>query len=606
LSSVESAEPGAYRTSRTPFAREPMDALSANDPTEQVVMMFCAQVCKTEVGNNWVGACIQDSPGPMLIVQPTQDMARRWGAQRLSPLIESTPALRELVAESRSRDSTNTQTLKEFRGGVMVIAGANSPSGLASMPVRRLFLDEVDRFPPDAGGEGDPVDIALKRTSTFRSSRKILITSTPTIKGYSRIEAAYAASDRRVYYVPCPSCGTFQPLRWGNVKWPKGEPRKAQIVCREEECEHRWTEPERLDAIALGQWQETEDGDGVLDTTIPELPKADRSGRVRGYHLNILYSPWVAPGEAAAEWYEVHKDPVRLKVWINTRLGETWDESASERRIDTTGLAERCEVFAAPCPAGVAVLTAGVDTQDDRLEVEVVGWSLGEESFSIDHRVIYGDPSAAQVWRDLDRILTKAYRHERGGSMRISVACVDTGGHHTLAAYRYCKSHEARARPRVWAIKGRGGQDVIPWPRKPSRSNKGKVNLFVIGVDSFKADIFARLGVDKPGPGYMHFPLERADADYFDQLTAEYVSTRYVKGFPKREWKKRPGARNEALDLRVYATAALEGWKAMGGSIARALDKVATKGAGSAATAAPTTKRKARDNGFIGRKKHWL
>ncbi|ABK45390.1 phage terminase GpA [Magnetococcus marinus MC-1] len=553
LSSVASGEPGPWRTSRTPYLKEIMDCLSPSSSVERVVFMKGAQLGGTEAGLNWIGYVIQQAPGPMLLVQPTVETAKRNSKQRIDPLIEGSAALRQIVKDPRSRDSGNTVLSKEFPGGILMMTGANSAVGLRSMPIRFLFMDEIDGYPGDADGEGDPVALAVQRTVTF-ANRKILMVSTPTIKGYSRIEAAYAESDQRKFYVPCPHCGEFQVLVWAQVKWNKGERQAAFYEC--EFCHAPIQDYQKSQMFREGVW----------------LAEGDGDGRTAGFHLSSLYSPhgWTSWGDVAVEHGQVYKDPPRLKTWTNTKLGETWEEDAD--RVDGEGLMARREAWGELLPADVAVLTAGVDVQDDRLEIEIVGWGRDEESWSIDYRVLWGDPSSPAVWEDLDNLLRYPRPHSRQlPDMTIRAAAIDTGGHHTLKSYAFCRSRQGR---RIWAIKGRGGMGVPIWPRKPSTKNKGKVPLFIVGVDACKEAILSRLRIEEPGPGFLHFPMQR-DADYFKQLTAESVVTRYHKGRPIREWKKRDSDRNEALDCRVYAMAALQGLIAMGFRLNRDVEKLA-------------------------------
>ena len=553
LASVASGEPGPWRTSRTPYLKEIMDCLSPASPMERVVAMFGSQLGKTECGLNWVGYAVHHAPGPMLMVQPTVEMAKRYSKQRVGPLIESSPVLREKIRPARAKDSGNTVLSKEFPGGILLMTGANSAVGLSSAPIRYLFMDEVDRFPGDADGEGDPVALAIQRTANF-SNRKILLTSTPTIKGFSRVEAAYAESDQRRYWVPCPECGEFQVLAWKQIRWPKGDRENAFYVCIH--CEYEIQNHHKGWMLDKGKW----------------IAEAEGDGKTAGFHLSSLYSPhgWTSWGEIAVEHGQVYKDPTRLKVWVNTKLGESWEEDAE--RIDGDGLLSRREEFGVFLPDGIAVLTAGVDIQDDRLEIEVVGWGKDEESWSVDYRVLWGDPSSPNLWKDLDALLGRAFPHCRQVSnLPIRAVAVDTGGHHTLKAYDYCRPRLGR---RIWAIKGRGGMGIPIWPRRPSRNNKGKVPLFTLGVDAAKEAIFSRLKLGEPGPGYCHFPMQR-DSEYFKQLTAEHVVTRFQKGLPIREWRKRDNDRNEALDCRVYAMSALQGLVSMGLGLNREAARIA-------------------------------
>jgi phage terminase large subunit GpA-like protein len=558
LSSVASAEPGRWSTSRTPYLTEVMEALSVSRRVERVVLMKGGQLGGTETGLNWMGYVIHHAPGPMLFVQPTVEGAKRVSKQRVDALIEASPELSARVKDPRSRDSGNTILMKEFPGGVLALTGANSAVGLRSMPVRYLFLDEVDGYPGDADGEGDPVSLAVQRAATF-ANRKIFLCSTPTLKGFSRIEAAYLESDQRIFEVPCDNCGEFSRILWRDIRWPEGCLAEAAWHCPHCECAH--AEHRKPVLLADGRWRATAVGDG----------------RTWGFHLSSLYSPWLTWGEIATEHKAAKDDPVRLKVWVNTKLAETWEDRDGEK-LDAEGLMERREAYGPAVPAQAAVLTCGVDVQDDRLELELVGWGRDEESWSVDYKILWGDPSDKTVWNDLEGYLSQRFPHETlADGLRIDAACIDTGGHHTLAAYAFCRGRE---RKRIWAIKGAAGKRPI-WPKRPSKANRGKVNLFLVGVDAAKEAVYARLRKQEPGAGTCHFPLDR-DAVYFEQLTAETLRTKYLKGFPQRYWWKPDGRRNEALDCRVYAYAALYGLLSMGLNLNRRVN---------ALPAAPVTRR---------------
>lgn len=537
------AEPGRWRTARTPYLREIMDTLSTGSPFERVVMMKGAQTGGTEAGLNWLGYIIHNAPGLVMLVQPSLDMVRRNTVTRIDPLIAASPVLHELVSAPRSRDAGNSLFRKSFPGGQLVMTGANSAIGLRSTPVRYLFLDEVDGYPGDADGEGDPVALAIQRTATFRGRRKILMVSTPTLKGYSRIEAAFLESDQRFYHVPCLHCGDMAAITWARIRWPEGRQQDAYLVC--DACGGVHHEHDKPRLLECGRWKPTAEGDG----------------RTAGFHLSALYSPWESWAEIAVEHGKVRKDPPRLQVWVNTRLGESWEDQAGDT-VPADPLMARREDWGDGLPEGIAVLTAGVDVQGDRLELQIVGWGRDEECWVIDYRVIWGDPSGPRVWADLDLALQGSYAHPGAApDLPIRAIAIDTGGHHTKAAYEFCRTRLAR---RIWAIKGRGGPGVPVWPRRPTRANKGKIPLFIIGVDAVKDAVYARLKLTEPGPGAIHFH-RRLDAEYFRQLTAERVVTRFEKGRPLRSWQpKRDGERNEALDTFVYAHAALHGLISMG------------------------------------------
>jgi phage terminase large subunit GpA-like protein len=493
------------------------------------------------VYNNWLGYIIHHVPGPALMVQPTVEMAKRTSKQRLAPMIAESPVLADRVKDPRARDSGNTQLAKEYPGGILVITGANSAVGLRSMPVRYLFLDEVDGYDHDVDGEGDPVELAVKRTATFARNRKVFIVSTPTVKGFSRIETAFERSDQRYFNVPCPECGTLQPIVWGNIRWENRDPSTAALVC--EHCDAQIPEYKKTWLLENGRWVASDEGDG----------------KTVGFHLSALYSPlgWYSWEQAVRDFLQAKKAGAEaLKTWSNTVLGETWEDAGES--VDEHALLAKREKYPAEVPAGALVLCAGVDVQDDRLEVAVYGYGPGEESWAIDYRVLWGDPGQQALWKQLDDILmTGTYKSEHGHRMGISATCIDSGGHHTQAVYDYVKPRQSH---RIFAIKGMAGfgRPIMSSPsRKRTGRNRRQVNLFTVGVDPAKGLLYSRLKLTEKGPGYCHFPAtEDFDEEFFAQLTAEKCVTRYVKGFPKREWIK-TRSRNEALDCTVYALAAL-------------------------------------------------
>jgi len=530
LSPESSAEPGLWSTDRATYQRGMMQAIS--DPKiENIVFMTGAQIGKTEIINNSVGYYVSQDPSPMLVVQPTLELAKMWSSDRLSPMLRDTPVLKNLVKDPRSRDSGNTLYQKQFPGGYIAIVGANSPSGLAARPIRCVFLDEVDRYPASAGSEGDPIELSKARTKTFTYNRKIVMVSTPTNKGVSRIENAFEESDKRYYYVPCPDCKHEQRLIWSNVNWEEDKPETASYIC--EECGSAWDDAMRYRAIKNGNWVATEDFNGTA-----------------GFHISGIYSPWTPLSEAVRGFLVAKKMPDTLRVFVNTYLAETWEDQGE--RVDDYAVAERAEPFGDKLDSNIMILTCGVDVQDDRLELEVVGWGKDEESWSVDYRTLYGDPSTPHLWNDLENILKNIYETEDGRQMQIRSACIDSGGHYTQAVYNFVRPREGR---RIFAIKGMGGESR-PIVSRPTRNNIGKIRLFTLGVDSIKELIFSRLKINEVGAGYCHFPDDRPD-EYFKQLaSSEKIVTKFHKGFPRREFVK-TRTRNEALDCRVYAIGAL-------------------------------------------------
>tara|TARA_R100000278_G_scaffold113608_1_gene91810 strand:- start:8528 stop:10381 length:1854 start_codon:yes stop_codon:yes gene_type:complete len=529
LSSESSAEAGKWHTARAEYQRGIMDAI--NDPKNRdVVVMAGAQVGKTEMLLNVIGYHIAHDPSPILCIQPTMEMAQSFSKDRLSPMLRDTPQLRGKVKDPRSRDANNTTTHKVFPGGHISLAGSNSPAGLASRPIRVVLCDEVDRYPASAGTEGDPIQLARKRSATFWN-RKIVIVSTPTNKGASRIEASFEESDQRKYYVPCEDCGHEQTLRWQQVRWEKDRPETAAYVC--EECGSVWGDAQRSRAVRKGKWQATEEFTGTA-----------------GFHINGIYSPWTPLADAVRDFLSAKKMPETLRVWTNTYLAESWTDQGET--VDDYDVAQRAEEFGPKVDEGVVVITCGADVQDDRIEIETVGWGRSEESWSIDYRTLYGDPSTPQLWQDLEAVLLTKYETADGRVLQPRATCVDSGGHYTKAVYDFVRPREGR---RIFAIKGMAGESR-PIVSRPTRNNIGKIRLFTLGVDNIKELIFSRLRIQSEGPGFCHFPNDRPD-EYFRQLaSSEKIVTRYHKGFPRREFVK-TRTRNEALDCRVYATGAL-------------------------------------------------
>nr|BDD46851.1 terminase [bacterium] len=506
-----------------------MDAV--NEPgVREIVFMTSAQVGKTEILNNICGYFIHQDPSPILFIQPTLDMAEAWSKDRFAPMIRDTEALRDLIKDPRSRNSGNTLLHKKFPGGHITMAGANSPSSLASRPIRIVLLDEEDRYPVSAGTEGDPGSLAQKRTTTFWN-RLLVTASTPTIEGESRIDARYKQSDQRKYYVPCPECNKHQTLKWANLKFDKTDPSTAHYEC--EHCQAKLTESDKLWMLSRGKWRADEPFDGII-----------------GFHISELYSPWVKWAEMVKSFLKAKRLPETLQTWVNTSLGETWKEESEG--VDPTSLINRKENWGRIAPDGVVVITCGVDVQDDRLEAEVVGWGIGQESWSLQYHIIHGDPAQEKVWDDLDKVINQKILHDTGIELRVSAACVDTGGHHTQTVYQYCKAREMN---RVFAIKG-ASQIGKPLVSKFSKSNRERVKLFSIGTDTAKQMIYSRLKIHKPGAGYCHFPADYSE-EYFKQLTAERIITKFTNGHPQRVWIKPKGRRNEVLDCRVYALTAL-------------------------------------------------
>jgi phage terminase large subunit GpA-like protein len=531
-----------WRTDTTPYLREIMDALGPRFPARRVAFIKGRQIGGTEAGNNWLGFIMHHSPGAILVLRPTVDDARRFSRQRLDPMITTTRVLSDLVQDARSRDGGNSLLIKEFPGGILLLTGSNAATGVKSMPIRWLFCDEIDEYPGDIDGQGDPISLAEGRTTgpTY-SRRKIFLVSTPTIKGRSRIEREYLISDQRRYFIPCPYCGNFDWIRWPNIRCREEKnPKTAHLVCVQ--CGEWIGERFKTQMLARGEWRPTAEGDGE---TI-------------GFHLSSLYSPlgWFPWSAAMKEFLEAQEDSLRLKNWINSVLGETWEERGDS--IEPDGLLARKERYPADVPNGVGILVASVDVQGDRLEAKVKGYGAGEESWLIAFSQFHGDPGREKVWLDLDKFLLQTFTHESGRQLGIACTAVDSGGHHSEQVYRFCR---ARLDRHVFAVRG-GSERGKPVVSRPTMHNRYRAKLFTLCVDTAKEIILSRLRIGKPevagvpAPGYCHLP-EWIDAEYVAQLTAEKAIRKWVKNRGSvREWIK-IRERNEAFDLEVYCLAAL-------------------------------------------------
>ena len=553
LSSKSSAEPGKWRTDRTPYLREIMDCLSSYSSVTTVAFLKGVQIGASESALNLVGYAIHHSPGPIFYVMPNKETVERISKTRLDPMIEASPDLAERIPTKKGRNQSNTITEKHFPGGTLILDGAQSGANLRSISVRYLILDEVDAYPFSADQEGDPISLAIKRTSNF-ARRKIFMLSTPLIKATSRIEPAFLLGDRRYYHVPCKGCGTLDWIRWKNIRWPKGEPGKAAYVC--EHCGFEHHEHHKNELLANGVWIAT------AESQIPDY---------RSYHLSTLYSPvgWKSWADCAREFLEAHgadgrADGAKLQVFINTILGETYDDATGEA-IDPDSLMARREDWGPILPDRAAVLTAGIDVQDDRLEVEVVAWGRDEESWSVATEIFTGDPAQKDVWERLDKFLLQSWRHRSTvNGLKIQAACIDTGGSHTARVYAWAHPRSSR---KIWAIKGSKDYKAPIWPKRPSRTRKSGSNFYMVGVSAAKDTVIRRLsrvGADASGVGACHFGMDW-DSERFTQLAkSESKKIKFRNGFPEPYWWKADGTRNEALDCRVYAYAALHSLAAMG------------------------------------------
>lgn len=547
LSAENSAEAGKWKTSRTKYLKEIMDAFT-DAKVNHLVVVAASQVGKTEMLLNMLGYVIAIDPGPSMFVVPTLDNAKDFTKRRVAPAIRDTAVLKEKVSTAKSRDSSNTMLKKKYPGGMVTFTGSNSPTDLASVPARYIFGDELDRWTKDAGGEGDPWGLLEARTTTFYNSKMVEV-STPTRKGDSKIEEEFLKGTQEYYCIQCPHCREFHFIRFQDIDYKfssKVINKKKQYIvestsyiCPECGCISSENEMKSQEA----KW-------------IAQNPDAYQNG-VRSFWINAFISPWMKWEKIVLRFLQAEDDPQKLQVVYNTLFGETWqDEEEAEGEEE---LLERREVYEAELPDGVLCLTCGVDTQANRLEYEVVGYGREEESWGIKKGVIPGKPDEDSTWEMLDEIIDKTWTFKNGKGLKISLTFVDSGGLYTQDVYMQCRK---RKNKRVFAIKGANKADT-PFINPPKQTKiivqekfVGMTWLYYIGVDSGKEKIMSNLHVKEAGKRYCHFPVNE-DRGYDEEYFTQLLSERVVYKNNKWVWEKVSGRRrNEALDCRNYANAA--------------------------------------------------
>lgn len=551
LTSESSAEVGKWRTSRTPYMFDILDSFT--DPLiEHIVVVAASQVGKSETINNMVGYCIDQDPGPILLIQPTIDDVKRYSEMRIAPMIRETRCLKRKVADPKSRDAANTKRQKSFPGGVLVMTGSNVAHDLSSMPIRYVFGDERDRWATSAGSEGDPWELAVARTRTFYN-KKMVEVSTPTVKGASAIENSYNLGTMERWKTQCPHCGEYVELTFDNIRFEydaaeNGDKKIFHIseifyVCPE--C--GGISDEHTMKSQPAKWVAT-------------VPEARKHHKTRSFWLTAWVSPWATWESIILQFLQAGTDSAKLQVVYNTQFGELWEERGDMASEDD--VMARREVYEAEVPDGVLLLTCGVDTQDDRLEYEVVGHRRYGETWGIKKGVILGRPDTEEVWQRLDEVLSHKYKFKSGVSLQISLTFIDEGGHFTQEVRQHCL---ARQYDHVFAIKGANRPD-IPYTAPPKKQKIvvngkviGQVWVYEIGVNAGKQKIVDNLRVQSPGANYCHFPLrDDYGKQFFKQLMSEHLA--YVPKLKHPwQWQKIPGhERNEAFDIRNYNLAACE------------------------------------------------
>ena len=541
LSAESSAEGGRWRT--LPYQKGIMDAIT--DPNvEQVTVMKSARVGYSKILNHIIAYHIHQDPCPIMVCQPTIEDCQGYSKEEIAPMLRDTPCLHGLVSDPKSKDGNNTLLQKNFPGGTLSLVGSNSARGFRRVSRRIVLFDEVDGYSASAGTEGDQIKLGIRRTEYYWN-RKIVAGSTPTIKDFSRIERLFLQTNQMRYYVPCPECNHMQYLKWSNMKWRDNDPDTVAYACEDCGCliphsKKRWM-------IERGEWR----------ATAPGNPKHV------GFHIwaAYSYSPNASWSNLVEEFLQSKDDPEQLKTWINTILGDVWEDTYASK-VGAEGLMERASLETykqGTPPSSVLSLCLGCDVQDDRLSMSLWGIGRNEEMYLIDRKVIYGSPARADLWKQMDEVLMSEYTNEDGKKMKIDSAAIDTGGHFTQEVYQYVRE---RTQLGLIGVKGMGqkGKPPIGKPSKVDINFSGKalkrgVQLFPVGVDVIKSTLHNKLKDAEPGEGYIHF-YPTITHDYFEELTAERQVLRYKHGYQERIWVKKSNARNEALDEMVYAYAA--------------------------------------------------
>ena len=559
LSTESSAEPGPWRTSRTPYLREPMDAFT-DAKVRHIVMVAASQVGKSEFLNNGIGYIIDEDPGSILFVHPTTIDAKEYSKLRIAPMIRDCPTLRKKVSDPKSRDSSNTILQKTYPGGILTMCGSTEAHALASKPIRYVFGDERDRWATSAGNEGDPWDLAMARQTTFYNAKAVEV-STPTIKNASAIEAAYATGTMERWKSRCPHCGEYHEIQWADIRFEYDEVvvagkttykiKSVYYVCPGCGC----VSDEQTMKRQPARWE-------------ADNPDAYEQG-TRSFWLNAFVSQWATWSSIVLKFLNATGSSKKLQVVYNTCFGQLWEDRGDLE--DEDSLMARREMYGVDAegnpvdelPDGVLVLTAGVDTQDDRMEYEIIGHGHFGETWGLEVGVVMGRPDDPAVWEKLDALVFDRVLHFRDGlGLKMSISFVDEGGHFTQEVRQFCRARQGK---KVFAVKG------MPGPDRPYTSPPKKMKIVVrqvvvgtcwqyqIGVDAGKQIIMDNLRVQTPGPKYCHFP-RRDDygSAYFTGLLSERLEYDAAKKQPWI-WKKIPGhERNERLDCRNYGMAAFK------------------------------------------------
>lgn len=509
------------------YQKEPMREIS-NPKRQKVILLWASQLGKSELINNVLGFYIHQEPSTILFMLPNKDDAEDYSKRRLTPMFRDTQELNELI---NANDANNTILIKNFRGGNLALVGSNSPSKLASKPIKILLVDEADRC--EATKEGDSIELATRRTATFYD-RKIVISSTPTISGSSKIESEFLNSDQRYFFITCPHCKHSQKLIFERITYEQDTQTKEliddSVKYQCSECGTLLSEQEKNEAVKNGTW-------------IAQNP----SSQTAGFFLNAIYSPFFSMSDIIKAYLNAQGDELKIQAFKNTLEATTYEPPNTS--FNENELLERIEHYTdQSLPQKVQFITAGMDVQGNRLELIFIGWCKGYEAYNIDYKQLYGNTDQDEVWQTAFKLLHRKFKREDGKILSVSLALIDSG----FNAYRVYNF--VSLSPKLIASKGASETaSKVDFLNKVKVIKRG-VRLINIGTFKGKSEFFRLLSIKEVGEGYFHYNKNFTN-EFFLQLTAEKLQeSKNKKGYTRLQYVK-VRERNEALDITILAYA---------------------------------------------------
>ena len=546
--------PGLINLYITPYFRRPLDCLTPGNGIKKTVFIGCVQIGKSNMGLCFGLSMMKISPGNTMFVLPRIGDAEDFSVERLTPMLKASPILKDLI-KMTGKSPDNKVGKKTYKGGFIYFSGANSAASFRSKPIRFLYMDEVDEYPPDVEGQGNPISLAENRTVSYKDTKKIVLTSTPTDEN-SLINKEYEKGTKEKYYCPCPYCNGFQTfdfkngLKYKTINNENKELIKESIYYECEFCKKEIKEVYKRDMMIKGEWK-------------ADNPNADFTS----FRLNALYSPFITWEDVIKKYLIALTDRQEMKTFINTYLGEIYVED--ESNLDVIKLLNRAknsEYNELIIPPQVIALTGAVDVQghsgskSNRLVIDIKGWGKNEECWTILYKEINGDLNNDEVWNAIKNIVERPYKHPSGINLYVRYCAIDAGGGFSQKVYDFGSKN-----PKFKVVRGSTHKQktLLSIPRKQDINYKGiykkdGIETFTVGTEIAKEEIYYRLSIENKGVRYLHFNKD-LDQRYFEMLTSEKCITKYIKGFPQKEWVLPSGKNNEALDTFVYNFAIARG-----------------------------------------------